>query len=409
MSGASPPLAAAAAAADEENEQQQKTKTNQLVAGSYSMALIRALEFAGVKFLRYHALDVANSARCKVKPLKMLKMSSSSSSSSILNLDLDNQVCIAKVCFGGLPNFCDVPSPDCGLTAKGSLVLVPDLSTLRILPYAPDSAMVLCNLREQDSGKKTSDLCTRSLLQRIASRAAKEHQIAFNVGVEIEFCLYDRKTNQPVDVSKFSNTTTLNQQQGFLADLYHQLERQEIDVELIHAESAHGQLEIVLQYCRGDPVEMADKVVLCRETIVNVARLHGLKALFLPKIDPNGAGNGSHVHLSFIDVETGRNLFPNNKAHGDDDEESLSSNSNRGAGRSFFLGSLPKHGISEKGRSFMEGILQHLPALLALTIPTANSFRRGNVDMLLFNTTATSHSSRFHYAPISRLSTFYDV
>jgi glutamine synthetase len=379
---------------DEQNElQQQQQDKTKIKLANCTKALIRTLDFAGVKFLRYQALDVANGTRCKVKPIKMLKKATLTNTINVL----ENQVCIAKVCFGGLPNFCDVPSPGCGLTAKGSLVLVPDLCTLRILPYAsPDSAMVLCNLHEMDTGK-ASELCTRSLLQRIVTQAAQEHQIAFNVGVELEFCLFDQTTNAPVDVSNFSNTTTLNQQQSFISDVYSQLERQDIRVELIHAESMHGQLEIVLKYCHMDPVAMADQVVQCRETIVHVARIHNLKAVFLPKIDPNSAGNGCHVHFSFCDLKTGRNLFPNNNNNQADNGEESIRNKRR---QSFILGS--DHNISAQGRSFMEGILQNLPALLALTIPTANSFRRGKVYRYRHSTTANDkHAARFVFLQLS--------
>jgi glutamine synthetase len=108
-------------------------------------------------------------------------------------------------------------------------------------------------------------------------------------------------------------------------------------------------------------VQLADHVVLARETITAVAYKHGMKAIFLPKSDPRRAGNGCHVHISFRDMETGRNIFSS--------AESLSRRR-----QPFLIGSAKD--ISPQGQSFMEGILRHLPALLALTLPTANSFRR---------------------------------
>lgn len=161
----------------------------------------------------------------------------------------------------------------------------------------------------------------------------------------MEFCLHDAKTGKPVDHSNFCNSTTLNQQEEFISDLYKQLKAQRIPIEAIHAESAPGQLEVVLLY-QTDPVLLVDFVVLTQETIRAVSRAHGLKALFLPKIHPESAGNGLHLHLSFNDVTSGENA--------------LSS-----------IGSL-----SSRGQSFVEGILQHLFGLLGLTMPTANSYRR---------------------------------
>jgi glutamine synthetase len=57
------------------------------------------------------------------------------------------------------------------------------------------------------------------------------------VGAEIEFCLVDPKTSKAVDSSVFANSTTLNNQEDFISDLYDQLKQQHIHIELIHAES----------------------------------------------------------------------------------------------------------------------------------------------------------------------------
>jgi glutamine synthetase len=127
---------------------------------------------------------------------------------------------------------------------------------------------------------------------------------------------------------------------------------------MLHTESAPGQLEIVLVY-QEDPVQLADNVVLARETITAVTFKHGLKALFLPKINANHAGNGRHVHLSIRDTETGSNLFH-------------SSGSHTPRRQSFLMGMTMD--ISSAGQSFIEGILRHLPALLALTISQQTRF-----------------------------------
>jgi glutamine synthetase len=166
-----------------------------------------------------------------------------------------------------------------------------------------------------------------------------------SVGVELEFCLVDAKTGSFVDDSVFANTITLNDQEAFLGDLYDQLQQQYIPVELVHSESGPGQLEIVLEHT-DDPVGLADNVVLAKETVSAVARAHGLKALFLPKYDAMKAGNGMHVHLSIQDATTGRPLF------------------------------CEQSSLTFKGGSFVEGLLEHLPAILGLTLPTVNSFRR---------------------------------
>ena len=147
----------------------------------------------------------------------------------------------------------------------------------------------------------------------------------------------------------FGNVTTMNEQQEFIDTLDTQLQQQQIQLEQIHAESAPGQVELVLAY-QDDPIRMADWVVMTRETITAVAKSHGLVALFLPKIHDDKAGNGCHVHLSFRETNSSRsNAFPHATLNGE---------------------------MSAVAKSFLEGILRHLPALLSLTMPTDNSFRR---------------------------------
>eukprot|EP01083_Nonionella_stella_P230308 814251_1 len=133
--------------------------------------------------------------------------------------------------------------------------------------------------------------------------------------------------------------------------MYEQLGEQDIPVELIHSESAPGQLEVVLSYS-SNVLQLADDVLLARETIIACAKKHGMKALFLPKTSAMTAGNGLHLHFSFRDVGA----------------ESSSDNS--------FSDSTHPTGISLRGGSFIEGILGHLPSLLSYSIPTVNSFRR---------------------------------
>ena len=57
------------------------------------------------------------------------------------------------------------------------------------------------------------------------------------MGAEIEFILVDGKTSEAIDHSVFANTTTLNEQDEFINDLYDQLQYQSIPIELIHSES----------------------------------------------------------------------------------------------------------------------------------------------------------------------------
>jgi glutamine synthetase len=79
----------------------------------------------------------------------------------------------------------------------------------------------------------------------------------------------------------------------------------------------------------------------------SVARRFGLRASFLPKIFVDRAGSGCHLHLSLWNKD--QNLVPDPQAVA---------------------------GVSTIAQAFIAGILKHLPALMALTTPTPNSYRR---------------------------------
>jgi glutamine synthetase len=309
-----------------------------------STALLRSLSFAKVKFLRYFTLDVGGNVRCKVIPIAFLRKCPSR---------LLEGVAIVKVSIGGMPSYADLILPESGLTAAGTLMLRPDLETLRVLPYSPDSAIVLGSLHEDDA---TCNVCCRSFLRSTVQDFMEKHNLIVTVGIELEFILFDVATGKPVDESNFANVTLLDQQQEFVGAVYGALTEQEISVELLHSESASGQMEIVLEYL-DDPVKMADHAVLARQTIKAVAGQHGMKAVFLPKVFEQQAGNGCHVHLSLRDGVTRNNVFAPESAN-KADKSSVDSI------------------MSRTGQSFVEGILRNLPALMAITMPTTSSFRR---------------------------------
>jgi len=321
--------------------------------GSHS-AIIRSLRAAGVKFLRYAVVDVYNSMRCKTVPISHIMSQLPNRTRQTWRTvsssrPLDNAVSIAEGCIAGMVSYADKIVTSSNLSARNVLVLRPDFCSLRILPYAPQTAMVMCTVHNQQTNK-LSPLCTRGLLERVLHVAREDLGIEFCVGAELEFMLYRTGPSgvpEPVDISTFASSLTLNEQNKFIDLVYDQLEEQDIAIELIHCESASSQLEVVIRYC-NNPIQLADDIVLARETISACAKMFGMKALFLPKTSMSDAGNGLHLHFSFKD---------NN-------------------GNDEFSDRTRQNGISAKGESFIEGILHRLPSLLSISMPTVNSFRR---------------------------------
>lgn len=313
---------------------------------AYTAALLRSLKGGGVKFLRYTAVDSAGNVRAKIKPVDYLlkaQKRNRNRESSIMN----QQVSIAAICFAGLPSYGDVMVEGTGLTAENVLTLQPDLSSLRILPHAPQTARIMTTLNDQYTDAP-SPLDTRGLLQRLVQDTENNLDLTMCVGVELEFCLVDAATGKFLDDSVYANASFLNDQEAFIAGLHEALEAQEIGVELIHSESGPGQLEVVLEYI-ADPVLAADQVLWAQETIRSIAHQHGKKAIFLPKYSPLHAGNGMHLHLSLERTSTGESIFAMEGTPGE---------------------------LTSKGGAFVEGMLKHLTALMALSAPTKNSYRR---------------------------------
>ncbi|KAL3904030.1 MAG: hypothetical protein SGILL_010223, partial [Bacillariaceae sp.] len=309
------------------------------VESAYTKALLRSLNQCGVKFLRYMTVDPYNTIRSKAVPIQHILKKAGNKP-----LSLDKKCGIAEVCNGGLASYADLMVEGTGLSAVNSSWIKADAASLRILPYANKTAIVMGNYHNQYTDE-VSPYCTRSLLSKLVKAAADEHNIAFNVGAELEFCLVDAKTGKFVDQSVFGTTTTLNEQEDFITTLYEQCQQQDLPIELVHAESAGGQVEVVLEYSEN-PVDFCDAIVLTKETVKAVAHQFGYKTLFLPKFDMMKAGNGLHLHLSVRDAATGQSIFADGSA------------------------------LSETGSAFVEGILQHLPAITGLTLPTVNSHRR---------------------------------
>jgi glutamine synthetase len=242
-----------------------------------------------------------------------------------------------------IPVMYDAVAPNSGLGPVGEAWLVPDWSTFNPLPYAPGHARVIGDMiRDQQPW----DLCPRGFLKRmIAAAAAEDLQIL--AAFENEFYLL-RKVGEaivPADETVFAATLSMDYNQPVIDDIAEALLAQGIPVERYYPEAGGGQHEISTRYTEA--LQAADWQIAFRETVRGVALRHQLHASFLPKIFANQAGSGCHIHLSLW--RQGQNLMPDP--------------GNNGA-------------LSETARAFMGGILHHLPALMALTTPSVNSYRR---------------------------------
>ena len=233
-----------------------------------------------------------------------------------------------------------------GMGPGGEVRLLPDPDTFTILPYAPQRALLLSDLMTLEGEPWAA--CPRDFLKRMLAKAA-DLGLTIQAALESEWYLARREGDgfAPLDESLDNSSVGMTPARPVVDDILDALERQGIGIEQYHTELGHGQHELSIRHAGA--VRAADNHLIYRETVRNVAYQHGLYASFAPKPFPDQAGNGCHIHFSAWD---------------------LAGQVNR------FYDAADAQGLSPLAYQFIGGIMEHLPALLALTSPSMNSYRR---------------------------------
>lgn len=224
----------------------------------------------------------------------------------------------------------------------GDLRLVPDLAAVVPLGGQPGWAWAPADRVAVDGTLYPG--CQRSFARRMSERAA-------NTGLEVRMAF---ETEWVVDAGggdELVPATTgpvygmgrLVDLSGYARDLLEAFAAEGVDVEQIHPEYAQSQMELSVSPLA--PVGAADRVVLVRQTVRAVSANHGYRASLSPAVAPDGVGSGAHVHLSVWD--------------GDDNILARRD----GAWRA-------------DGEAWLAGILDALPALLAVGAPSVASYLR---------------------------------
>lgn len=226
----------------------------------------------------------------------------------------------------------------------GDLRLHPDLDRLTVLAGQPGWAWAPADRFDQDGNVHPMD--GRSLAAREVERlGALGYSVRGAFEVEWVVSAGDGDDFTPACSGPAYGMTRLTERADYLAEVLEVMAAQGVVVEQIHPEYAAGQYELSVGV--ADPVAAADTFVLVRETIRAVSAAYGMRASFSPKVLADGVGNGAHIHLSLW--RDGVNVM----AGGD------------GA-----------YGITSAGEAFAAGILNRLPALLAIGAPSVASYLR---------------------------------
>ncbi len=253
----------------------------------------------------------------------------------------------------------DQLQPVAGMGPVGEVRIVPDPDTFVPLPYAPGAGAMLADLVKPDGSPW--EACPRTFLKEAIVELAGEGY-GIQAAFEPEFTVGRRESSPggpsipdrliPIDDSLCYSATGFHLAHNFIMELFDALQAQGLEVEHYYPELGHGQHELSVRHTGA--LQAADNHVLYRETVRGVAFKHGLWASLAPKPIPDQAGNGTHLHVSLTELLSGGAL----------------------GGRNSFADPADPNGLSQVGYHFIGGLLAHLPALVALTCASVNSYRR---------------------------------
>jgi glutamine synthetase len=240
----------------------------------------------------------------------------------------------------------DELAPVKGMGPVGEIRLVPDPATFVIAPYAPATGVCLADMTTLDGTPYGAD--GRAFLRRMTERAAAlDLEIMAAFEPEWSLARRDGSSYVPIDESTCFSGHGMHSAAAVIDDVVAALEGQGMVVEQYYPELGWGQQELSIR--RAPALRAADNHVMYRETVQAVCLRHGLRASFAPKPWADQAGNGCHLHFSAWSPGWTANRF--HDATGE-------------------------WGLSDLARHFMAGVLEHLPALVALTCASVNSYRR---------------------------------
>ena len=230
-----------------------------------------------------------------------------------------------------------------------------DLNTFRQIPWDNDTPFFLADFR--DSKGNDLAVCPRSLLKKIIKQADDKGYTAY---FSQEFEWFNLADNtEELYAGKFRDAKPITQgmfgyslqraaeKNDYFNDLFTLLKKFGVPIEGLHTETGPGVYEAAITY--SEILEAADRAVLFKSGVKQIAHQHGIIATFMAKFNESLPGCSGHVHQSLWSKTKKQNLFyDKNKATG----------------------------ISAIMENYMAGQLACLPFILPMFAPTVNSYKR---------------------------------
>jgi glutamine synthetase len=252
----------------------------------------------------------------------------------------------------------------------GDFQMVPDLSTVRALPWQPGAVLVLCDLLHED-GSPVAE-APRSVLNRQLAAATRRNFTCYCAS-ELEFFLFNQNYHD-LFVADYRNlipssdyridyhTMQPTRDEPILRAVRNGMTAARIPVESSKGEWGRGQHEVNFVY--DQPVPMADMHVVFKQGLKEIAAQHGKSVTFMPKLAATEVGSSCHIHISLW--RGGRNSFWDPKAK---------------TGTLLF-------------RQFLGGLIKYSPEFCYLYAPTINAYKRYQSASWAPTKMAWSHDNR---------------
>ena len=248
------------------------------------------------------------------------------------------------------------------MEGAADVLMVADPTTFRVLPWAPKTGWVLCDLHFADG--RPVPFSTRHLYRSVLGELATAGY-DFMAGLEVEFHVFKlldphlrpSDSGQPGEPPEVALLTQgyqyLTEQRYDQFDPVFDILRRDVmalGLKLRSIELEYGPSQCEFTFHPGIGLEPADAMVLMRSAVKQIARRHGYHASFMcrPRI-PNVMSSGWHLHQSLRDRRTGANAFVSH------DE---------------------KRDLSPIAMHWLGGLLAHARAAAAFTTPTLNGYKR---------------------------------
>ena len=233
---------------------------------------------------------------------------------------------------------------------ESDMLLYPDPDSFVIYPWSSGegkTARLICDVYGADG--TPFEGCPRNTLRRVI-REAEEMGYTLEVGPEAEFFLFhtDEEGHPTVatnDNGGYFDLGPVDRGEDARRDMCLTLEQMGFEVEASHHEAAPGQHEIDFKY--SDALTTADNVMTFKMVVRFIAQQYGLHATFMPKPIAGIAGSGMHLNQSVF--RDGKNVFYDPQ---------------------------DPHQLSPEAYHYMGGLLEHAPAVTAITNPLVNSYKR---------------------------------